>query len=112
MPQLDGAVSAGSDGTSKYQQQLDFLTNRHQQFKKAALTAKTAGDKEKAMSYLRSMKGMEKMIESAKSGRPIDIRQLPPAPESTPGKSFGNIFFSVSFETVFKMKVASITQKS
>ena len=86
MPQLPGAAKAGTDGTSKYQQQLEFLTNRHAQFKKAALEAKTKGDKETAMKHLRSMKGMEKMIESAKKGLPVDIRQLPPPPEAAPGR--------------------------
>ena len=84
MPQLDGAVKAGSDGSSKYAQQLDFLNSRYAQFKAAAIAAKAEGDKEKALGYLRSMKGMEKMIESARSGLPIDIRQLPQAPSSVP----------------------------
>ena len=91
MPHLPGALEAGSDGSSAYGKQLEFLNQRHQQFRQAALKEKEKGNKEGAMKYLRCMKGMEPMIQNAKRGLPVDIRKIPPPPDfaDTPKVEFG-----------------------
>ena len=91
MPHLPGALEAGSDGSSAYGKQLEFLNQRHQQFRKAALKEKEKGNKEGAMKYLKCMKGMEPMIQNAKRGLPVDIRKIPPPPDfaDTPNVEFG-----------------------
>ena len=70
---------------SRLEQQVVFLKKRHGQFKQAALDAKNAGDIEKAKEYVRSMKGLEPMIEASQNGYPVDISQVrarPPARSS------------------------------
>ena len=91
MPHLPGALEAGSDGSSAYGKQLEFLNQRHQQFRQAALKEKEKGNKEGAMKYLKCMKGMEPMIQNAKRGLPVDIRKIPPPPDfaDTPKVEFG-----------------------
>merc|ERR1719454_1270027 len=76
MPHLPGAIEAGSDGSSAYGKQLEFLNQRHKQFRQAALKEKEKGNKEAAMKYLKCMKGMEPMIQNAKRGLPVDIRKI------------------------------------
>ena len=48
MPQLPGAVKAGVDGQSAYQKQIDFVANRYNEFKKAAMAAKKENNKDRS----------------------------------------------------------------
>lgn len=64
----------------KAQQQLDFLLLRRQAFLRAALRSKQMKDMSGATQHLRHAKGLDPMIEAAKSGLPVDIRKVPMAP--------------------------------
>ncbi|KAK7165665.1 hypothetical protein R3I93_005670 [Phoxinus phoxinus] len=66
----------------KAQQQLDFLMMRRQQFVKAALRSKEMKDMQGAAQHLRHAKGLDAMINAAKSGLPVDITKVPGAPVS------------------------------
>jgi len=66
---------------SRLEQQVIFLKKRHGQFKQAALDAKNSGDIDKAKEYVRSMKGLEPMIEASQNGYPVDISQVPVPPQ-------------------------------
>lgn len=64
----------------KAQQQLDFLSLRRQAFLRAALRSKQMKDMSGAAQHLRHAKGLDPMIEAAKSGLPVDIRKIPMTP--------------------------------
>jgi len=81
MPHLPGAEKAGSNADSAYSKQINFVTNRYNEFKKAAIEAKKNNDKKKALEYLKIMKGLEPMLENARKGLPVDIRKIPPPPD-------------------------------
>lgn len=66
----------------KAQQQLDFLLLRRQAFLRAALRSKQMKDMTGATQHLRHAKGLDPMIEAAKSGLPVDIRKVPMAPKN------------------------------
>lgn len=66
----------------KAQQQLDFLLLRRQAFLRAALRSKQMKDMSGATQHLRHAKGLDPMIEAAKSGLPVDIRKVPMAPKN------------------------------
>lgn len=57
-------------------EQVQFLENRKKQFLKAALQAKQKNDLDQAKTLLRKAKGLEPMIEAARSGRAVDISQV------------------------------------
>uniref|UniRef100_A0AAR2M3D7 Coiled-coil and C2 domain-containing protein 1B n=1 Tax=Pygocentrus nattereri TaxID=42514 RepID=A0AAR2M3D7_PYGNA len=61
-------------------QQLEFLEGRKKQYMKAALQAKQKNDVEQAKIYLRTAKGLEPMIEAARSGKAVDISKVPSPP--------------------------------
>nr|XP_020446940.1 coiled-coil and C2 domain-containing protein 1B isoform X3 [Monopterus albus] len=61
-------------------QQLEFLEGRKKQYMKAALQAKQKNDMEQAKVFLRSAKGLDPMIEAARSGKPVDISTVPSPP--------------------------------
>lgn len=54
-------------------EQLEFLEGRKKQYMKAALQAKQNKDMEQAKSFLRTAKGLDPMIEAARSGKAVDI---------------------------------------
>ncbi|KAF5928988.1 hypothetical protein HPG69_018167 [Diceros bicornis minor] len=62
------------------QQQLAFLEGRKKQLLQAALRAKQKNDVEGAKMLLRQAKGLEPMLEASRSGLPVDITKVPPAP--------------------------------
>lgn len=66
---------------SRLEQQVVFLKKRYAQFKQAALDAKNSGDIDKAKELIRSMKGIEPMIEASQNGYPVDISQVPVPPQ-------------------------------
>ncbi|XP_040912213.1 coiled-coil and C2 domain-containing protein 1B isoform X2 [Toxotes jaculatrix] len=73
--------SAASEGLSQTAvQQLEFLEGRKKQYMKAALQAKQKNDMEQAKIFLRTAKGLDPMIEAARSGKTVDIRKVPSPP--------------------------------
>lgn len=80
-PQAPGGPHAPKLST-KAQQQLDFLLLRRQAFLRAALRSKQMKDMTGAAQHLRHAKGLDPMIEAAKSGLPVDITKIPSAPVS------------------------------
>uniref|UniRef100_A0A9J7YXW6 Coiled-coil and C2 domain-containing protein 1B n=1 Tax=Cyprinus carpio carpio TaxID=630221 RepID=A0A9J7YXW6_CYPCA len=65
---------------SSAQQQLEFLEGRKKQYMKAALQAKQKNDLEQAKTLLRAAKGLDPMIEAARSGKMVDISKVPSPP--------------------------------
>uniref|UniRef100_A0A7N6BUQ5 Coiled-coil and C2 domain-containing protein 1B n=1 Tax=Anabas testudineus TaxID=64144 RepID=A0A7N6BUQ5_ANATE len=61
-------------------EQLEFLEGRKKQYMKAALQAKQYKDMEQAKSFLRTAKGLDPMIEAARSGKAVDISTVPSPP--------------------------------
>ncbi|XP_061834941.1 coiled-coil and C2 domain-containing protein 1B isoform X2 [Nerophis lumbriciformis] len=61
-------------------QQLEFLEGRRRQFMKAALHAKQKNDMEQARTFLRNAKGLEPMIEAARSSQVVDVSTVPSPP--------------------------------
>lgn len=64
----------------KAQQQVDFLLLRRQAFLRAALRSKQMKDMTTAAQHLKHAKGLDPMIEAARSGLPVDVRKVPIAP--------------------------------
>nr|XP_019939661.1 PREDICTED: coiled-coil and C2 domain-containing protein 1A [Paralichthys olivaceus] len=65
----------------KAQQQVDFLLLRRQGFLRAALRSKQMKDMTGAAQHLRHAKGLDPMINAAKSGLLVDVTKIPDAPE-------------------------------
>ncbi|XP_056597920.1 coiled-coil and C2 domain-containing protein 1B isoform X2 [Triplophysa dalaica] len=63
--------------TDTAQQQLEFLEGRKKQYMKAALQAKQKKDLEQAKTLLRKAKGLEPLIEAARSGKTVDVPSPP-----------------------------------
>nr|XP_049604077.1 coiled-coil and C2 domain-containing protein 1B isoform X6 [Syngnathus scovelli] len=61
-------------------QQLAFLEGRRKQYMKAALHAKQKNDMEQAKNFLRIAKGLDVMVEAARSGKAVDISAVPSPP--------------------------------
>ncbi|CAG5896432.1 unnamed protein product [Menidia menidia] len=61
-------------------QQLELLEARKKQYLKAALQAKQKNDVEQAKALLRTAKGLEPLIEAARSGKAVDISTMPSPP--------------------------------
>uniref|UniRef100_A0A8C9WXR7 Coiled-coil and C2 domain-containing protein 1B n=1 Tax=Sander lucioperca TaxID=283035 RepID=A0A8C9WXR7_SANLU len=61
-------------------QQLEFLEGRKKMYMKAALQAKQKNDMEQAKIFLRTAKGLEPLIEAARSGKTVDISTVPSPP--------------------------------
>ena len=57
---------------------VDLLTHQQNTLKRAALVAKEAGDKAKALELFRMAKGLDNIIEAVKCGLPYDPRSIPP----------------------------------
>lgn len=74
--------------TSRAEQQLNFLNERMNEYKQAALKAKKNRDIELAKKYLRIAKGFEPMIQAAESGLPVDMSQIPPSLDEGEETSF------------------------
>ncbi|XP_062559950.1 coiled-coil and C2 domain-containing protein 1-like isoform X2 [Armigeres subalbatus] len=62
------------------EKQIALLLERQKEFRKAAVEAKNAGELEEAKEYLRVFKGLEKLIDTARGGIPIDMSTIPIAP--------------------------------
>ncbi|XP_058461849.1 coiled-coil and C2 domain-containing protein 1-like isoform X2 [Malaya genurostris] len=62
------------------EKQIAVLSLRLAEYRQAALEAKKAGELEEAKEYIRTYKGLEKLIETARGGIPIDMATIPIAP--------------------------------
>ncbi|XP_015247023.1 PREDICTED: coiled-coil and C2 domain-containing protein 1B [Cyprinodon variegatus] len=87
VPERKRAPSPSPDRTSLKEslspaavQLLELLESRKKQYMKAALQAKQKNDMEQAKGFLRTAKGLEPMIEAARSGKTVDISTLPSPP--------------------------------
>ncbi|XP_038147845.1 coiled-coil and C2 domain-containing protein 1B [Cyprinodon tularosa] len=87
VPEQKRAPSPSPDRTSLKEslspaavQLLELLESRKKQYMKAALQAKQKNDMEQAKGFLRTAKGLEPMIEAARSGKTVDISTLPSPP--------------------------------
>ncbi|XP_044285857.1 coiled-coil and C2 domain-containing protein 1B isoform X2 [Varanus komodoensis] len=58
-----------------------LLVTREKEYKLAALKAKHKGNLEKAKEFMRTGKKFSMLLEALDSGRPIDLRNMPPAPQ-------------------------------
>ncbi|EFP02876.1 hypothetical protein CRE_28242 [Caenorhabditis remanei] len=81
-PQVGPLAPSGVEGKSRNSAQLEFLLERQNQFKQAAIHAKSRGDVETAKKYLLEMKGFDKMIQAAHAGLPVNIKNTPIPPQS------------------------------
>lgn len=82
-PRAAGGMATGSKfmpNPSISQDQMQLLTQRQKELLRAVKEAKQREDKEKALHYLRLYKGLEKMVEAARGGLPVDLTQVPPSP--------------------------------
>ncbi|XP_060939903.1 coiled-coil and C2 domain-containing protein 1A [Limanda limanda] len=79
-PQPPGGSTAVKLG-HKAQQQVDFLLLRRQGFLRAALRSKQMKDMTGAAQHLRNAKGLDPMINAARSGLPVDATKIPNCPE-------------------------------
>ena len=61
-------------------QQLTFVRKRKEELVSAARQAKTKGDRETALHYVKLYKGLETMIEAAMNGLPVNLGEVPPSP--------------------------------
>lgn len=61
--------------------QLNYLMERQQLFKEAALQSKQKGDIQQAKEYLRMAKGFDPLIEATQNGLPIDATSIPTPPQ-------------------------------
>ena len=62
------------------QEQIAFVERRMVELKTAARQEQAKGDKEKALYYLKMMKGLETMVSAARGGLPVNLQQVPPSP--------------------------------
>lgn len=69
----ESRVSGNHSNTSVMSKTIDILLIRQQEFKAAALAAKKAGEVEQAKEYLKTFKGIENLLNVAKSGLPVDL---------------------------------------
>ncbi|CAI5437818.1 unnamed protein product [Caenorhabditis angaria] len=81
-PEVGPLAPSDSPGKSRNAVQLDFLLQRQNEFKQAAILAKSKGDIDLAKKYLLEAKGFDKMIEAAKAGLPVSIKQTPIPPQA------------------------------
>ncbi|KAJ1356353.1 hypothetical protein KIN20_014054 [Parelaphostrongylus tenuis] len=80
-PAVGPLAPSGQPGTSRNSAQLQFLITRQNEFKQAAIHAKSRGNMEMAKKYLLEAKGFDKMISAAKSGLPVSIKATPIPPQ-------------------------------
>ncbi|KAM8930566.1 coiled-coil and C2 domain-containing protein 1B [Pelodytes ibericus] len=72
----DGPVIPQTDTDSR-----TLLLTRQRDYKLAALRAKQRGDVEKAKEYMKISKKFSAVMDALESGQPVDLSNMPPAPE-------------------------------
>nr|XP_029719583.1 LOW QUALITY PROTEIN: coiled-coil and C2 domain-containing protein 1-like [Aedes albopictus] len=75
-----GPSKAPKPPQTQNEKQIALLMERQKEFRQAAVEAKNAGELEEAKEYLRVFKGLEKLIDTARGGIPIDMSTIPIAP--------------------------------
>ncbi|KJH53201.1 C2 domain protein [Dictyocaulus viviparus] len=81
-PAVGPLAPSDQPGTSRNANQLQFLIMRQNEFKQAAMHAKSRGNIELAKKYLLEAKGFDKMINAAKAGLPVSIKSTPIPPQA------------------------------
>ncbi|KAK2107364.1 Coiled-coil and C2 domain-containing protein 1B [Saguinus oedipus] len=66
-----------------------LLSSRQREYKVAALSAKRAGDLDRARELMRIGKRFGAVLEALEKGQPVDLSAMPPAPEGQYGDSAG-----------------------
>ena len=61
-------------------EQLAILEDRRTELLTATKQAKAKGDKEQAVHYYKLFRGLESMLEAARSGVPVNLEEIPPSP--------------------------------
>ncbi|XP_049604074.1 coiled-coil and C2 domain-containing protein 1B isoform X3 [Syngnathus scovelli] len=79
-PSVSPERTSARDLPAAAAQQLAFLEGRRKQYMKAALHAKQKNDMEQAKNFLRIAKGLDVMVEAARSGKAVDISAVPSPP--------------------------------
>ncbi|KAK6729074.1 hypothetical protein RB195_006245 [Necator americanus] len=82
-PAVGPLAPSGQPGKSRNSSQLEFLIERQNEFRHAAMQAKARGNIELAKKYLLESKGFDKMIAAARSGLPVSIKSTPIPPQAT-----------------------------
>lgn len=59
---------------------IKILSDRRDEYKRAAVAAKKSGDLETAKAHVRVIKQFESVIEGVKEGQPVDLSTMPPSP--------------------------------
>ncbi|XP_018655007.1 putative cc2d1b protein [Schistosoma mansoni] len=85
---------------------VELLTKRQDELKQAAKTAKQSGNIELAKTYIRSVLGMNQMIQAAEAGLPIDLTQLPRPPTLTDSNPSRPILSGLKCDPPVKYAVA------
>ncbi|EAT43762.1 AAEL004802-PB [Aedes aegypti] len=80
-PDVAGPSKAPKPPQTQNEKQIALLLERQKEFRQAAVEAKNAGELEEAKEYLRVFKGLEKLIDTARGGIPIDMNTIPIAPK-------------------------------
>ncbi|VDO90904.1 unnamed protein product [Schistosoma margrebowiei] len=106
--------SSGHPIKNKTEAIVELLTKRQDELKQAAKAAKQSGNIELAKTYIRSVLGMNQMIQAAEAGLPIDLTQLPRPPALTDSNSSRPILSGLKCDPPVKYAVAfnSLSGKS
>ncbi|XP_058832643.1 coiled-coil and C2 domain-containing protein 1-like isoform X2 [Topomyia yanbarensis] len=75
-----GSSKETKSALTQNEKQIAVLTSRLKEYRQAAVEAKKAGELEEAKEYIRIYKGLEKLIDTARGGIPIDMATIPIAP--------------------------------
>ncbi|KAH9591807.1 Coiled-coil and C2 domain-containing protein 1B, variant 2 [Schistosoma haematobium] len=98
--------SSGHPIRSKTEAIVELLTKRQDELKQAAKAAKQSGNIELAKTYIRSVLGMNQMIQAAEAGLPIDLTQLPRPPALTDSNPSRPILSGLKCDPPVKYAVA------
>ncbi|EYB99825.1 hypothetical protein Y032_0119g790 [Ancylostoma ceylanicum] len=82
-PAVGPLAPSGQPGKSRNSTQLEFLIERQNEFRHAAMQAKARGNIDLAKKYLLESKGFDKMIAAARAGLPVSIKSTPIPPQAT-----------------------------
>ncbi|CAH8667624.1 unnamed protein product [Schistosoma bovis] len=98
--------SSGHPIKNKTEAIVELLTKRQDELKQAAKAAKQSGNIELAKTYIRSVLGMNQMIQAAEAGLPIDLTQLPRPPALTDSNPSRPILSGLKCDPPVKYAVA------
>lgn len=87
-------ISGNAKNTTLMDKQINFIESRMKEFRHAAVEAKKSGEVEEAKEYLRIFKGLEKLLDTAKGGFPVDLNTVPIPPSKRAALEDGFTFVS------------------